>query len=81
MSAIVPVEKTTTKVVVRFAMDIIDLVLNTSANFRVITYDIEGSSIDTTSVLIAGEDYAAWGSNDEYVIQFVATKLGFTLLP
>ena len=81
MSAIVPTEKTTTKVVVRFAMDITELVLNTSATFRVITYDIDGSSIDTTSILLAGEDYTAWGSDDEYVIQFVATKLGFTLLP
>lgn len=81
MSAIVPVEKTTTNVVVRFAMVITELVLNTSATFRVSTYDIDGRSIDVTSVLLAGEDYAAWGSNDEYVIQFVATKLGFTLLP
>jgi len=80
MSDIIPTEKTTTKVVVRFAMDIIDLVLNTSATFRVITYDIEGSSIDTTSVLLAGEDYTNWGTNDEYVIQFVATQLGFTLV-
>jgi hypothetical protein len=80
MSDIIPTEKTTTKVVVRFAMDIIDLVLNTSATFRVITYDIEGSSIDTTSVLLAGEDYTNWGTNDDYVIQFVATQLGFTLV-
>lgn len=80
MSDIVPTEKTTTKVVVRFAMDIIDLVLNTSATFRVITYDIEGSSIDTTTVILAGEAYSNWGTNDEYVIQFVATQLGFTLV-
>lgn len=81
MSAIVPTEKTTTNVGIRFAMDITELVLNTSATFRVILYDIEDKSIDVSYVTLEGEDYANWGSDDEYVIQFVATQLGFTLVP
>lgn len=80
MSDIVPTEKTTTKIVVRFSMDILTLVVNTSASFRVVTFDIDGSSIDTTTVILAGEDYSAWGTNDDYVVQFVATQLGFTLV-
>jgi len=81
MSAIVPVDKTTTKTVVRFAMDIIELILNTSATFRVITYDIDGASIDTQFVVLDGTAYSNWGNNDEYVVQYVANKLGFTLVP
>lgn len=81
MSAIVPVDKTTTKTVVRFALDIIELILNTSATFRVITYDIDGASIDTQFVVLDGTAYSNWGNNDEYVVQYVANKLGFTLVP
>jgi hypothetical protein len=81
MSAIVPVNKTTTKTVVRFAMDIIELILNTSATFRVITYDIDGASIETQFVVLEGTAYSNWGNNDEYVIQYVANQLGFTLVP
>jgi hypothetical protein len=81
MSAIVPVDKTTTKTVVRFALDIIELVLNTSATFRVISYDIDGASIETQFVVLAGTAYSNWGNNDEYVIQYVANQLGFILAP
>jgi len=81
MSAIVPVDKTTTKTVVRFALDIIELILNTSATFRVITYDIDGASIETQFVVLDGTAYSNWGNNDEYVVQYVANKLGFTLVP
>ena len=81
MSAIVPVDKTTTKTVVRFALDIIELILNTSATFRVITYDIDGASIETQFVVLDGTAYSNWGNNDEYVVQYVANQLGFTLVP
>jgi len=80
MSAIVPVDKTTTKTVVRFALDIIELVLNTSATFRVISYDIDGASIETQFVVLEGTAYSNWGNNDEYVVQYVANQLGFTLV-
>ena len=81
MSAIVPVDKTTTKTVVRFTLDIIELVLNTSATFRVVTYDIDGASIDTQFVVLEGTAYSNWGNNDEYVVQYVANQLGFVIVP
>jgi len=80
MSDIVPVDKTTTKTVVRFAMDIIELVLNTSATFRVISYGVDGASIETQFVVLEGTAYSNWGNNDEYVVQYVANQLGFTLV-
>ena len=80
MSDIVPVDKTTTKTVVRFALDIIELVLNTSATFRVISYDVDGASIETQFVVLEGTAYSNWGNNDEYVVQYVANQLGFTLV-
>lgn len=81
MSAIVPKTETTTRVVVRFTLDAIELILNTSATFRVVLYDIDGVSINTQFVVLSGTAYSDWGSNDEYVVQYVATELGFTLVP
>jgi hypothetical protein len=81
MSDIVPVDKTTTKTVVRFAMDIIELILNTSATFRVISYDIDGASIETQFVVLSGTAYSNWGNNDEYVVQYVANQLGYVIAP
>jgi len=81
MSSIVPATKTTTNIIVRFSLDIIFLVLNTSATFRIITFDIDDNQIEITNIELAGDDYTNWGNDDKYVLQFVATKLGFTLLP
>jgi len=80
MSAIVPVDKTTTQTIVRFAMDIIELVLNTSATFRVLCYDIKDKLVDTQFVTLEGDDYTNWGNEDEYVVQYVANQLGFILV-
>jgi hypothetical protein len=81
MSDIVPKIETTTKTVVRFTMFISQLVLNTSASFRVFTYDIKDEIVDNVIVSLEGEAYTAWGNNDDYVIKYIASQLGFTLLP
>ena len=81
MSDIVPVDKTTTQTIIRFALDITELILNTSATFRVTSYGIEGRSIETQFVVLAGTAYSNWGNNDEYVVQYVANQLGYVIVP
>ena len=78
MSAIIPTDKIT--VVVRFAIYISDLVVNTSAVFKVVSFNIRDEPIETVYVTLEGVDYTNWGTNDDYVIQFIATKLGYTLV-
>lgn len=80
MSDIVPFDKVTSQVIVRFTMQIYNLVLNTSATFRVSMYNIHGNVIDNTSVIIEGDAYKAWNNDDNYVVQYVADQLGFTLV-
>ena len=80
MSAILPSETTTTNTIVRFDVFISDLVLNTSANFRVWLYDIQDKLIEVKVIVMEGQDYHNWGNDDQYVLQFVATQLGFTLV-
>lgn len=79
MSTIEPFEKTVIKTIVRFSLNITELILNTSATFRVLCYDIDDKLIDTKFVSIEGTDYVSWGNNDSYVIDFVANQLGFIL--
>lgn len=80
MSDIVPTETTITNTVVRFEVFINDLVLNTSASFKVWLYDVQGKLFEVKFISMVGEDYTNWGNDDRYVLQFVASQLGFTLL-
>jgi hypothetical protein len=80
MSDIIPTVSTTTNIIVRFEAFINDLILNTSASFKVWLYDIHDKLIDVKIVSMVGEDYTKWGNDDEYVLQFIATQLGFTLI-
>ena len=80
MSDIVPAETTITNTVVRFEVFINDLVLNTSASFKVWLYDVQGKLFEVKLITMIGEDYTNWGNDDQYVLQFVASQLGFTLL-
>jgi hypothetical protein len=77
MSAIEPVDKTTTQTIVRFTLDIVELLLNQSATFRVSLYNINDKLVDTKFVTLEGADYNNWGNEDEYILQFVANDLGF----
>jgi len=69
-----------TQTIVRFSLDIIELVLNQSATFSVLCYDANDKLIENKFVKLEGIYYTDWGSHDDYVVQFVATKLGFNLL-
>ena len=79
MSNIVPVDRTVTQTITRFTLDIIELVFNTSARFRVSQYDADDKLIDATNVTIEGQEYADWGGDDNYIINLIAQKLGFII--
>jgi len=81
MSDIQPVDKTTTKTITRFTLDISKMTLNSSASFRVSFFDANDKYIDATNVTLEGQAYLDWGNDDQYVINYVAAELGFTLLP
>jgi hypothetical protein len=79
MSNVQPTDITTTQTIVRFSLDIIELILNTSATFRVLSFDANDKIVKTQFVSLIGTDYTNWGNDDEYVINFVAEQLGFII--
>jgi len=79
MSAIVPFDQVTTTTIYSFQIESIDVQLFTSARVRVNLLDVDGNRINVSFVTLAGEDYTNWGNSDQYILNFVATTLGFTL--
>lgn len=80
MSSIKPTDKIITQTVVRFSLDISQLILNESATFRASLYDKDDIIIDRQFVTLESTDYLNWGNDDSYVIRFIANKLGFILI-
>jgi hypothetical protein len=77
MSAIVPLDKVTTLTIHSFTLDRIEVDLFNSARIRVNLMDKDNNRIDCTFVTLTGEDYTNWGNSDDYIINYVANKLGF----
>jgi hypothetical protein len=55
-----------------FSIKDIIITLNKSAKFIVILY---GDETDVVDIEMTTQEYQNWGSDDDYVIQFIKTKL------
>jgi len=54
--------------------------LNRSATFPVRMIDLNDNVINIQNVIISGEDYNNWGSDDNYIETTILTKLGLQKL-
>ena len=79
MSNIELFNKTVVQTGVRFTADIVLMIFNTSATFRVCLYDAQDKIIDFQDIIIQGQDYLNWNNNDDYIINYIANKLGFVI--
>jgi hypothetical protein len=75
-----PTTQTTSVTITSFRVEVRDLILFTSAALRVALCNEQGDVINFAFIDMIGDDYARWSSDDEYVYQFVAEKMGFTLV-
>jgi len=75
-----PTTQTTSITITSFRVEVRELTLFTSAKLRVALCNEEGNEISCAFIDMFGNDYSRWSSNDEYVYQFVAEQLGFTLV-
>lgn len=51
-----------------------------SCRVRVDKLDATGNLIDLVDVEITEQEYAAWGQDDQYIIDLVVQKLGMTIV-
>lgn len=77
MEAIVdpPIPIVDTKYIVRYSYYLYNLILNTQVTIIIDYYNSEGRQIYQSSILLAGEEYAAWGQNDDYINTIVLAEV------
>lgn len=63
----------------KISIDVLYIDLNQSALIRVQTFSNDNNFINSNHFLLDGEDYQNW-LNDDYLIQFVCNKYGYTII-
>jgi hypothetical protein len=76
-----PATQTETTIITSFIVTVTNVQLFTSANLTVQLCNAEPRLVTTVYLVLAGDDYNNWANNDEYIISYVATTLGFVLAP
>ena len=69
-----PIVETVVRTYTKFFIKNITVNINSSATIIVLLYPIEGDIVSKI-IEIDGDDYANWGSDDNYLIEFIKTKL------
>lgn len=70
----------TTNVVTSFSVSCRSLTLFTNATFTVDSFDRDNNLISRQVIPITTEQYLEWNNNDEYIIQLMASILGYTIV-
>lgn len=69
-----PIVETVVKTYTKFFIKNVTVNINSSATIIILLYPIEGDIISRI-IEMDGNDYANWGSNDNYLIDFIKNKL------
>lgn len=65
-------------VVTKIEMEVMEMVLDSHVTMMVRYLNADGNLLDNKYVKIEGEEYNAWGDDDNYITNLVLTKLGLT---
>jgi hypothetical protein len=76
-----PVPFITSQQINSISVAIDELILFTSAVIRVTSYDAVGNRIKFDRIPLTGQDYTDWANNDQYIYNYVYSKLNLTPLP
>lgn len=74
-----PSTQIVTNIITSFTVTVTDVVLFTSANLLVNLYNADPLLVKTVYMTLSGESYNNWANDDSYIIQYVATQLGFVI--
>ena len=65
-------------IVSKINIEIMEMVLNSHVTVVVQFLNATGNLLDNKIVKIEGDEYNAWGDDDNYITNLVLTKLGLT---
>lgn len=66
------------KLVHKISIKVLYLELNKNAIIKVESFSENNELLDTNNIFLDGPDYQNW-NNDDFLIQYVCNKYGFTL--
>jgi len=69
-----PITETIVKTYTKLFIKNVTVNINSSATIIVLLFPLEGDVVSRI-IEMDGDDYANWGSDDSYLIQFIKTKL------
>ena len=70
-----PCNITTTKSISVFLINQVNVTPFTEANVVTSLYDASNNLITTKSIVLTGTDYTSWGNNDQYLINYIESKI------
>ena len=70
-----PCNLTTTKTISGFLINQVTITPFTEANVVISLYDASNNLITTKSIVLTGTDYTSWGNNDQYLINYIESKI------
>ena len=79
MNNIEPFVVTTTQTITSFKVSCRSVNLFTDATFIVDSFDIDNNLVSRQVVPINNQQYQEWNNDDDYIINLMATILGYTL--
>ena len=71
--------KVIAKIAYKISIRVLYLELNNNAIIKVESFSQNNEILDTNQFILDGEDYQNW-NNDDYLIQYVCNKYGYSLL-
>jgi hypothetical protein len=77
---IAPFTTTVTQVITSFTVSCRTLNLFNNASFIVDSLDEKNNLVSRQIVQITPEQYNSWNNNDDYIINLIATILGYTIV-
>jgi hypothetical protein len=78
-TSIQPFIITTTQTVTSFTVSCRSLNLFVNATFTVDSFDVNNNLVSRQVIPITNQQYLEWNNNDEYIVNLMATILGYTL--
>ena len=63
---------------ISFKVEVLELVLYTSATFRVIFYDANSVPVDCKVLTMSGYEYTDWQGTDTYALNWIKAQLGIS---
>jgi hypothetical protein len=75
-----PYDIVNTTTVNSFNVSVMSLDLFNSVTLTVDLFDASGNRVSAQRIILSGDDYIAWGSDDNYINRYVATQLGATII-